>query len=252
MKFTQTANWVLTVAIGVMGMSAGGSAWAADAARMGKPNLPFAMEVKNMVGASGVVTIEVTPGSESGPESEIATASRACLVGAPASSCFETVADRKFGQPTTAEVLDIGDRRSGVLLMATVNGVTGSMRMVAVLGLSAGGQLVNLLPFVYVSDEDQFLYWRGTANSRIGALTVANTVWDLDHETRFDDHRYQISSYELCPGSKGFVLADRFNTRRKYAMETDGHPGNLVLKAIMPRVKARLGSKRMVGNCGKP
>src|SRR5258708_36380215 len=113
-----------------------------------KPAPPVVIEVRNLLGAVGPVTVEIIPGSESGPYREQApvTPTKACVHGAPLSSCFETVAEREFGRPVTAQAVDLGEGHSGLLLTASLNDLAAYTRMVAALGLSDSGQVVNLVP----------------------------------------------------------------------------------------------------------
>src|SRR5258708_33038956 len=135
-----------------------------------KPAPPVVIEVRNLLGAVGPVTVEIIPGSESGPYREPApvTPTKACVHGAPLSSCFETVAEREFGRPVTAQALDLGEGHSGLLLTATVNDLAASTRMVAVLGLSGSGRLGNRLPFAAIRNQEQFQHWQsGGASGRV-------------------------------------------------------------------------------------
>jgi len=208
---------------------------------------PVVIEVRNLLGAVGPVTVEIIPGSESGPYREPAavTPTKACVHGAPLSSCFETVGEREFGRPVTAQALDLGEGHSGLLLTATVNDLAASTRMVAVLGLSGSGQLVNLLPFAAIGNQDQFQHWQSGGSSV--RLTVANVEWGPERHFLWQKYPYRLKSYIFCSDSEKFVLADQFVTKGKYAMKYEGQGGMLKLSDLLPRVDVRLARRGSAG-----
>jgi len=162
------------------------------------------------------------------------------------------VATREFGQPVTANRLDLGEGHSGLLLTATVNDLSGSTRMVAVLGLNDRGQLVNLLPFTEIGSQDQFQNWQSSGNSSVMHFTVANTEWGQARHFLFGRYPYRIKTYEFCSAGRKFVMADQFVTKHEYALADagDGGGGLLNLNDLLARVDARLVRRYGAGQTG--
>lgn len=206
-----------------------------------KPTPPIVLEVSNLLGAAGPVAIEVIPGSESViyEVPRPVTPTKACIRGASLTSCFETTTGRGFGQPVTANRLDLGEGHSGLLLTATVNDLAGSTRMVAVLGLNKSGQLVTLLPFTEIGSQDQFQHWDGRSSSEV-RLTVANVEWGQDRHSLWGLYPYRIKTYEFCRADGKFVMADQFVTKHEYALADAGDGRLLNLNDLLPKAEARL------------
>ncbi len=216
-----------------------------------KPDPPFSIAIQHLLGASGAVIVEIIPGTMGDVGLGSITPAKACIQGTDSSGCYTASVTLTgssevwhYGGQTKVETKDLGDGHSIIVLMASTSGASDTARLLALLGADSKGRLVNLLPFVSLTLEDQYLYWISPASSSYGIVTIASYLWG-ERETHFEDHRYKLSSYEYCPAQGRFVLADQFTTQSKFALErADNDPGAFVLKTEMKQVKRRLAGRR--------
>lgn len=218
----------------------------------------FNMEVNNLLGAKDKVILQVLPGEqkdldELGGETR---PTKICIANKQATSCYIAHARTNFARDPQASLIEIGGGQSAVLFEARYVGINDEWKSVAVLGLSSRGKLINLLPAVAVSMQDQFRLWHDAEIADGELITVANYVWKLrppEEETHFSFHHYQISTYAFCPGSGRYLLVDRFTTRKKFAgLDDEDHPGNRVLNTMMLHVKTRMFRHREAGKSPCP
>lgn len=229
------------VALAMM-LSAGAMQTSPAAAELTEAEPPFAIEAANLLGAPGPVVAEVTPGSpiEMTSDWDKVVRSRVCIRGAPATSCY--IAEkaspgdlRPYGDHTTAEIVDLGEGHTAILFQATLNGASYKEHLISLLALDAGGRLASILPPFTTSEASEFRVWRDRAVSPYPIVSRAYAVMTA-RETRWDDHRFRIITYEFCPAKKQFLQVAEIRTKRTYPMESE----QSVLGVEMPRVRRGL------------
>jgi hypothetical protein len=196
------------------------------------------------------VTLEVIPGRQKDLDElggkTIPT--KVCALGRPASSCYIAHAQgTNFARRASVSLLQIEGGRALVLFQADYWLVNDKLKFIALLGMSDDEKIVDVLPPAVFSLQGQFRIWRDEQISLSPLLTVTDyyTTAMPPEETHFSSHHYRISTYQFCPREKHYQRADRFLTSRKFpGFDGPDHPGDIVLKAMMARVRSRLGKRQ--------
>lgn len=121
-------------------------------------------------------------------------------------------------------------------------GGSGTFRRLAVLRYDeAEGKIVNLLPWVGVTNLSQFAIWNLSQVSPYPILVIADFVWGAG-ESHFDSpYFYAVGAWKFDPGRDRYVKAFEYETLQKH----DG--GNSapirVLQSERPQIVQRLKSK---------
>lgn len=218
---------------------------------------PFNIEVVDLFGAKGMVSLRVFPGEqkdldELGGDTRPA---KICVTEGAAGSCYIARArETNFAQGAQASTVNVGDGRVAILFQVDYQRINDEWRLVTVLGVDSHGKLVNLLPVLVISMQDNFSVWGDKQASGGELITAAQYLWSSLEETHFSPHRYRMSTYRFCPNRGRYLLADRFITRKKFnGLDAENHPGDRVLRAMMPQVTKRLGERHDAGKqiCGE-
>jgi hypothetical protein len=78
-----------------------------------------------------------------------------------------------------------------------------------------GGKIVNLLPFVGVSNQSDHAIWHVPQVSNFPILVTADFKW-IDGETHFAKHFYTVSAYRFDDQKGQYIKAFSYRTSKKY------------------------------------
>jgi len=85
----------------------------------------------------------------------------------------------------------------------------------AILRFESNGKIVNLLPFVGVTNQSDRAVWQIPAASSFPVMVVADFYW-MDGETHFSDHLYTVTAYRFNTVKDRYVEALSYRTSKKY------------------------------------
>jgi hypothetical protein len=124
-----------------------------------------------------------------------------------------------FGLDPRSQRLPLAGGGSWVFFSATFSGGgSGTLERLAVLryeGGSATGKIVNLLPFVGVTNLSERAMWTIASASDYPILVDANFIWG-EGETHFDSHSYTVEAWCFEPKAYRYVRAFSYRTAKKY------------------------------------
>jgi hypothetical protein len=125
----------------------------------------------------------------------------------------------EFGLNPVSERLPIQGGGSVIFFLATFSGGgSGMLERAALLRYQPDGSVVNLLPYVAVTDQSQRQMWTLPQVSPYPVLVTADFIWDFAaKETHFGQHFYQVSAYRYDPAVDRYTQAFTFKTRKRYA-----------------------------------
>ena len=122
-----------------------------------------------------------------------------------------------YGLEPRAQRLKAGRDGSVVLFSATFSGGgSGSLESLSLLRCGSDGRILNLLPFIALSEQSDHAAWQLPEISKYPILVTADYDWTKG-ETHFARHYYEVSAYELDPGTDRYVRLFRYRTALKYA-----------------------------------
>ena len=212
-------------------------------ADLSKEEKSYTVQINDLLGASGPVTIQIIPGEQKdidevdGPTKP----AKACVSGKSASSCYTAQdSDYKYARNVQTSLVSTGEGHSVLLMSASYLTVTEEVKSVVVLGMNADGKLLNLLAPVRLPElGGQYRLWDDKLISPGQILTAAKRIWATP-EGHFDSHRYRVTTYAFCPTARRYVAVDTFRTQKKFPSESTQKPGDVVLDVVMTLVKERL------------
>jgi hypothetical protein len=125
----------------------------------------------------------------------------------------------QFGLNPRVERLKLKGGGSLVFFSATYSGGgSGLAERLAVLRYEGNGNVVNLLPNHYVTDQSDRTMWNLPEISDFPVLVTADASWDMDAgETHFAWHRYDIKVFRFDPKSGRYGEVISYRTAKKYA-----------------------------------
>lgn len=154
--------------------------------------------------------------------------------------CFaaKTKKDVYFDDPRV-KFIAITDSHEAVLFSANLNySGSGWTWLWSLLILNRDGLWQNLFPEITSSNQSEHLFWSSPALSSYKVFTVADFIW-AEGETHFSAHRYEIKSYEYCPSTSKYFLADDFTTKQKFPGLDDADKLD-VIHPMLPEIQRRL------------
>jgi hypothetical protein len=123
----------------------------------------------------------------------------------------------EFGLDPQSERLSLRDGGSLVFFSAQFSGGgSGTLDRLAILQLTTGGKIVNLLPFVGVTNQSERVMWNVPEASNFPILVTADFYWDMDKETHFSRHSYIVTAYHFDATSGQYTEAFSYRTSKKY------------------------------------
>ncbi|MGD0680719.1 MAG: hypothetical protein ABR990_01615 [Terracidiphilus sp.] len=99
-----------------------------------------------------------------------------------------------------------------------------------------GGELVNLLPSVELSNQSDYKFWNLPEFSSLPVLVTADFIWDYTtikksnyiEETHSAPHRYRMNAYVYDTKSGRYLQKVRFDTTKMYSGQQDAEEINIV------------------------
>ena len=173
---------------------------------------------------------------------------RICLGTSGTDRCYAPPGNEyAFGLDPEAHTVAKLNGKDLILFTATFSGGgSGDLTNLALLE-ERGGELVNLLPLVQLTDQSEYKLWRLPEVSSLPVLVAADFIWDFEAmkaskytlETHFAHHRYAIKAYVFNPGTHLYEERVHFETKKKYA-GLDDTDRVRVLDAERPAIIAKL------------
>ncbi|WP_157466730.1 hypothetical protein [Edaphobacter aggregans] len=125
----------------------------------------------------------------------------------------------QFGLDPRSERLPLADGGSWAFFTGTFSGGgSGTLERLAVLRFewdADAGKIVNLLPFMAVTNASDRAMWTVPSASPYPILVRADFIWG-DGETHFGQHYYTVEVWRFEPQSDQYVKAFSYRTKRKY------------------------------------
>jgi hypothetical protein len=148
-----------------------------------------------------------------------------CLL-KPADSCYQMPSNSGYSSSSVvydyginphAERLPLKGGGSIVLFSAQFSGGgSGSLDSFAILRYKGNGKIVNLLPFVGVTNQSDHAIWFVPQVSNFPILVTADFIW-MDGETHFAKHFYTVSAYRFDDQKGRYIKAFSYRTSKKHA-----------------------------------
>ena len=122
-----------------------------------------------------------------------------------------------YGLDPRSERLSLKDGGSLVFFSAQFSGGgSGTLDSLAILRYDDSGKIVNLLPFVGVTNQSERAMWSVPEASSLPILVTADFDWDMDRETHFAKHFYTVMAYRFDAQSGRYAEAFSYRTSKKY------------------------------------
>jgi hypothetical protein len=148
-----------------------------------------------------------------------------CVIGRP-DTCYQMSPERpegpssvthQFGLAPLAERLPLAGGESLVFFSGTFSGGgSGTLTRLAVLRYDGGsGKIVDLLPFVGVTNISERAMWTVSAASPYPVLVLADFVWGKG-EGHFAPHFYTVEAWKFDRRSGRYGKAISYQTTKKY------------------------------------
>jgi hypothetical protein len=149
---------------------------------------------------------------------------RLCLL-KPADLCYQMPSNPgyssgsvvyNYGLDPRSERLSLKSGGSLVFFSAQFSGGgSGTLDSVAILRYESGGKIVNLLPFVGVTNQSDRFMWAVQEASSFPILVTADFYW-MDGETHFAEHFYTVSAFRFNAQTDRYAKAFSYRTSKKY------------------------------------
>jgi len=143
----------------------------------------------------------------------------------PAGLCFQMPSEKEgtsdsvvyeFGLRPLSEHLPLPGGGSLIFFSSQFSGGgSGTLDRLAILRFESNGKIVNLLPFVGVTNQSDRAVWQIPAASSFPVMVVADFYW-MDGETHFSDHLYTVTAYRFNTVKDRYVEALSYRTSKKY------------------------------------
>ena len=89
------------------------------------------------------------------------------------------------------------------------------MDSLAILRYEADGKIVDLTPFIGVTNQSDRAVWQIAEASKFPILVTADFYW-MDGETHFADHFYTVTAYRFDDEKDRYLEAVSYRTSNKY------------------------------------
>lgn len=157
--------------------------------------------------------------------------------------CYQarTAKDVYFDDPQVTFVTITGSHQAALFSTNVNYSGSGWTWLWSLLILNRDGRWQNLFPEITSSNQSEYLFWSAPALSSYKVFTVADFIW-AEGETHFSAHGYEIKSYEYCPSTSKYVLADDFATKMKFPGLDDVDKLS-VIQPQMREIQAHLKNK---------
>jgi hypothetical protein len=176
------------------------------------------------------------------------TGARLCLL-KPADSCYLMPSNTgyssgpvvyNYGLDPRAERLSLKDGGSLVFFSARFSGGgSGTLDSLAILRYEDGRKIINLLPFVGLTNQSDRAIWSVPEASSFPILVTAEFYW-MEGETHFSKHFYTVKAYRFDAQSGRYAEAFSYRTSKKYPSLNDVEQVH-VLEPEREEILRRLG-----------
>jgi len=150
-----------------------------------------------------------------------------CLL-QPRNACYQMPAkmeqvgskvEYEFGLGPVSERISLKSGGAVIFFLATFSGGgSGTLERAALLRYQPDGTIVNLLPYVAVTNQSQRQMWSLPDFSEYPILVTADFLWDFHaRETHFAKHFYQVEGYRFDSRTDRYLKAFSYRTAKKYA-----------------------------------
>jgi len=162
--------------------------------------------------------------------------------------CYSPVSDRHsvFGLEPKATHIGNLDARPLLLFQATFSGCgSGTLTSYSIL-TPRGGELVNLLPPLELTEQSEIQWWLLPEISRAPVLVTADFIWDTAAgESHFASHRYRISAFAYDQKTGIYAADVAYETGSRYP-GLDQTDEISVLASEKSRILSKLDAVRRV------
>jgi hypothetical protein len=148
-----------------------------------------------------------------------------CLAGRQKGGCYQMPSHTsdgsgkltyEFGLEPHASILPLTNGGSWAFFSATFSaGGSGTLTRLALLQYQHGGILLNLLPYVAVTNVSEHAVWTIPSASAYPVLVIANFVWRSD-ETHFAPHHSVVEAWRFDNATDRYKKAVSYQTSKKY------------------------------------
>lgn len=123
----------------------------------------------------------------------------------------------EYGLDPMAEKLPLKSGGSLVFFSSQFSGGgSGTLDSLAILRYEPDGKIVNLLPYVGVTNQSDRAVWQIASVSDFPLLVTADFYW-MEGETHFSEHQYTVSAYRFDAGKDRYVKALSYRTSKRYS-----------------------------------
>lgn len=151
----------------------------------------------------------------------------------------------QFGLNPQSERLPIEGGGSWIFFTGTFSGGgSGTLERLAVLrleGIGANGKIINLLPYVAVTNVSNRAMWKVPKISPYPILVCADYIWN-NGETHFGAHYFRVDAWLFDEKLDHYVKLISYQTKRRYDGGDEGQIS--VLKAERKVILGRLAATR--------
>jgi hypothetical protein len=165
---------------------------------------------------------------------------RICLGTKGTAHCYAPAStkDYTFGLEPKAEPAGKLDGQPLTLFSAMFSGGgSGTLTDYSLLTVR-GGELVNLLPTVQLTNQSEISLWNLPEVSALPVLVTADFIWDFDAgETHFSRHRYSIEAFVYDKETGKYVQRVEHSTAKKYPGLDEG------VVSVLEKERARILAK---------
>jgi hypothetical protein len=125
----------------------------------------------------------------------------------------------QFAMEPHAERVSLAAGGSWVLFSATYSGCgSGTLTRLSFLqyqDVGGAGKLIELLPYVAVTNSDEWTRWSEPGISAYPILVVAHAIW-AKGETHFGSHHYTVEAWTFDPSADRYGRVLSYVTSRRY------------------------------------
>lgn len=153
------------------------------------------------------------------------TSARICLGTTGAEHCYTPPSDKyPFGMEPKAQTVAKLNGNDLILFTAVFSGGGSGWQTNIALVSAQGGEFVNLLPTVQLSNQSEYKLWSLPEFSSLPVLVTADFIWNFEamrksnynEETHLSPHRYHVDAFVYDTKSCRYLEKAHYETTKKY------------------------------------
>jgi hypothetical protein len=187
----------------------------------------------------------IIPGETDADGCEMRTPAQVCLGTSGTAHCYSPPRDRNYVFALEPKAIEVGqvDGQQLTLFSALFTGCgSGTLTSYSLLTVR-GGDFVNLLPKLELTNVSEHRVWNLPLISSLPILATADFIWDTDKETHFEPHRYRIKVFIFDSKSGRYAEKVNYETSEKYS---GGDPAPIrVLEAERTAILSKLQEAKL-------